>query len=193
MNFNVVLSTQGGARDLLRRETRADHEAVDAVYSRFDLGAETGYRRFLRAQAACVGPVETALEGRGSRLVEDWPARRRAALLLADLRDLGDDARPHPVLPAFDSDAAALGGLYVLEGSRLGGAVLARQVYAGAPRRFLSPAAAPGSWRTFVDLLDRNLHGEAEGEAAVHAARSVFRCFEAAGRRELERGLVDQA
>lgn len=189
---NVILSTQG-AREVLRRRTRADHDAVDQVYSRFDLGDASGYRRFLRAQAACVIPLEAAVEARAAKILQDWPSRRRAALVLADLRELGDEPQPSGPVFRFDSDAEALGAVYVLEGSRLGGAVLARQVYPDAPLRFLSPPAAKGSWRSFVDLLDRRLGDEAGQEAALDAARSVFKRFEAAGRRELEGGLVDQA
>lgn len=185
-----MLSTDGSARAHLRRETRPDHEAVDAVYSRFDLSRLGDYRRFLRAQASCLGGLEAALDERAGRLVADWPARRRAAFLYADLRELGDEPDCATASQAFDSDAAALGGVYVLEGSRLGGAVLAKQVRSGAPRRFLSPPRASGSWARFVDLLDRTLRHETERAAAVRAARSVFRSFEMAGRQELERPLA---
>ena len=189
MNSNVILSTYQGARHSLRAETRLDHDAVDTVFSRFDLTSPAGYRQFLRAQGRCVGAVEQALEARTSHLVRDWSQRRRAGLLAADLRDMDDAVSDEVVAPDFDSDAAALGGVYVLEGSRLGGALLARRLYEGAPRRFLGTSQGNASWRSFVDLLERNLHREAERAAAIRAARSVFKCFEAAGRKELERPL----
>lgn len=194
MNSNVVLSTNDSARHRLRRETRDDHDAVDGVYSRFDLGLESGYRRFLRAHARRLADLEAALDARASAMLEDWPRRRRATLLAADLDDLGEsfaaDGTEAPKVE-FGCDAAALGGLYVLEGSRLGGAVLLRGVYRGAPQRFLSPPAAGGSWRALVDLIDRKLGRETDIVTAVEAAKTVFKCFETAGREELERPLGD--
>ena len=111
---------------------------------------------------------------------------RRAGLLEADLADLGV-ARPEPVeAPRFDTPAALLGGLYVLEGSRLGGAVLRRRLPPGAVSRFLGAAAPDGAWTRLLALLEDKLDRGDELAAAVEVARAVFRCFERAGSRDLE-------
>lgn len=59
-----------------------------------------------------------------------WPLRRRLGLFRADAAGLGatsaDDGPSGPVLPAVAGTAQALGRLYVLEGSSLGGRLLNR-------------------------------------------------------------------
>ena len=66
---------------------------------------------------------------------------------------------PEPFFaPDFISvKASMLGAIYVLEGSRLGGAVLKRTVPGHFPRRFLEARQAAGSWRTLLQALDEFL------------------------------------
>lgn len=174
-------------RGVLRALTRAEHAAVDQLFLTFDLSEATGYRSFLMAQGSAHIAIEDALEVAGAaRVLDDWPGRRRGDLLRADLAEIGP--RPlHPVPPpAFRTDAEILGGIYVLEGSRLGGAVLSRKVAADAPTRFLAGPSFAGAWRSVQALLDRRLDSPSSIDAAVEAARACFRCFELAGRLELE-------
>jgi len=175
------------ARAALRAATAAEHERVDRLFSSADLGAIDGYRRFLVAQAAAFLPIEAALEAAGAaQVLADWPQRRRSHLLRADLAAL-EAVEPAPVAaPRFPGEAAILGGVYVLEGSRLGAAVLKRGVAAAAPTDFLSAPQEPGSWRKLLENLDRVLYGPDQIGAAVGAARTVFEGFAAGGLRHLE-------
>ncbi len=77
--------------------------------------------------------------------------------------------------------AALLGGLYVLEGSRLGGALLIRSVPSDLPRAFLTPGN-PAAWRAFVELMGERLRLSADVEAAIEGAISVFAAFETSAR-----------
>lgn len=175
------------AHEYLRQNTRQHHAAVDALFAPLDLAKPEDYGMFLTAHGACLGGLEDALDPGASRLVSDWAARRRAHLLAADLEEMGLEVGALVTPPFFATDAEVLGGIYVLEGSRLGGAVLQRGVATGAPARFLRAANAPGAWRNLLGLLDDFLKLDHEREAAAHAARSVFNCFAAAGREKLER------
>ncbi|CAN7570915.1 biliverdin-producing heme oxygenase [Phenylobacterium sp. LjRoot219] len=161
---------------------------MDAIYSRFDLSQPGDYRAFLEAQYGCFAPLEQALTAAGAaELLDDWPTRRRAPLLAADLADLGagrPTEAPSPV--ALPSPAALLGAIYVLEGSRFGGALLARRLPAGAPGRFLGGAADPAAWRALLAVMDRELQAEPELAAAITAARAVFAAFAASGQLRLE-------
>lgn len=171
----------------LRDATRAEHDAVEDLYAHFDLGRLADYGAFLACQAAAHIPIEDALGSAGAAgVLGDWPARRRGHLLLADLEALGVAPGPAVSSPVFDSRAAVLGGLYVLEGSRLGGAVLRRTIPEGAPVKFLSAPTPPGAWSRFVALLEDELGREADLAAAVAAARAVFGAFEQVGRRDVE-------
>ena len=175
------------ARTALRTGTRAEHNRVDALFAAFDLTTPDGYRRFLLAQAAAFLPVERALDEAGAQnIVSDWPARRRSALLEADLIALDETVPEQVAAPFFSSPASVLGGVYVLEGSRLGGALLKRGLPAGSPRRFLDAPQNAGSWRKLLENLDASLYRADDLAAAVKAAREVFQRFEAGGQRYLE-------
>ena len=172
------------ARSALRSATRAAHERVDAAFAAHDLAALPAYGRFLQAQAAALLPVERALGSAGAdALAEAWDEHRRAPLLIADLAALELAPGPFVTPPAYASDAHLAGGLYVIEGSRLGGAVLRRQVPGAFPSAFLSARQAPGRWPRFVANLDRLLYSPQRVESAIEAALATFACFEtAAGR-----------
>jgi heme oxygenase (biliverdin-IX-beta and delta-forming) len=174
-------------RSALRAATAAHHERVDRLFSRLNLADPHEYGLFLLAQASAHIPVEEALDAAGAdRLVPDWPDRRRAPFLREDLAALGE-ATPHPITPPPLADnPSMLGAIYVLEGSRLGGALLKKQLPAGAPSRFLSAKAQTGAWRKLLENLETALYREDLIEAAAVAAKSVFQRFEAGGLSYLE-------
>lgn len=164
---------------LLKAATRDAHDRVDAAFAAFDLGSEADYRRFLQRHAAAFLPAEQALTDAGAgRLLPGWNDARRSAALVADLADLGMTPPPPCVPPDFDSEAAVLGGAYVLEGSRLGGAVLRKSVGDGMPRRFLDSVHASGRWRDFIALLNRSLYETRSLSEATKAALGTFALFE---------------
>lgn len=174
----VVLDPQpAGARFALRAATAQAHDRLDALMSRFDLTDRAGYGRFLSAQAGALFTIEGQLDAAGvATLVADWPERRRSDALRSDLLDLGLREPQAVAVPALSRPAGLLGALYVLEGSRLGGAVLVREVPSGLPTRYLSPGN-PSRWRALVKLLDQRLSSEGELAAATDAALATFEMF----------------
>lgn len=167
------------ARAALRAATAADHTIVDAAFGRFDVTGEAGYRRFLAAQAGGFLAVEAALDAAGAaNLVPDWPSRRRSEQLRSDLTALSvTEPEPFSPSPHFQSKASMLGAIYVLEGSRLGGALLKRSVPPSFPRRFLDAHQDAGSWRKLLKLLDEFLIRPHDLAAAILAAKEVFARF----------------
>jgi heme oxygenase len=163
---------------MLRAATRAAHDRVDALFGDLNLGRAADYRHFLTAQAAAFLPVEAALDAQGvAASFPGWGERRRADLLRADLDALGLAVPPPLPAPSLPSRAAVAGAAYVLEGSRLGGAMLARRVPAGVPRLFLGAAAPPGHWGAFLEQLEQVLQSDVERREAVAGAGRVFDLF----------------
>lgn len=172
-----------GARDALRTATAAEHDRVDRAFSTFDLSQRADYGAFLNAQAEAFLPVEAAIDAFDPRdVLPDWPARRRSPQLIADLQRLGFEARTADLRPLFRTREEILGAIYVLEGSRLGGRMLARSVPADLPRSFIGTSDG-GMWRTLIEVLDRLLVSGDQHGLAIDAARRVFALFEAGASR----------
>ena len=170
----------------LRSATAHAHEDVELA---FDLDARLASREAYAALLVRLhgfyGPVEQALEGWVGRLPGvDLAARRRAALLDHDLAALGTSVSgPSIESPQLPTAGQALGCLYVLEGSALGGRLVLR-----AARDRLGddlPVAFFGSvgrehlgadWRALKAALDRHgaEHGAAGRTAVTAGARETF-------------------
>ncbi|WP_235532886.1 hypothetical protein [Sphingomonas sp. Leaf412] len=139
---------------------------MDAAFGGYDLSDEAGYRAFLIAHARALPAAERRM--RTLPFARDLPAR--TPLLAADLAALGE-AMPAP-LPFPDADeGAAWGTLYVVEGSRLGGAMLARAVPAGWPAAYLGAVHAPGQWRAIRAAIDA---ADGDPDAMVAGALATF-------------------
>lgn len=180
------MTNPSGARWALRAATQSGHAQVDALLSTLNLGDRAEYGRFLAAQARAFLPVEAGLDRVDlAAVLPDWPGRRRSEALVADMEDLGAPLPPASPAAAFGGVEAALGAIYVLEGSRLGGRVLARSVAPGLPRRFLE-AGDPAHWRKLIAVLDATLVTEVQLAVAIEAARAVFARFAAGARCHIE-------
>jgi heme oxygenase len=175
------------SRLALREATRPAHDRVDTLYSRYDLATKAGYLGFLKAQAYAFVPIERSLDAAAltERLLPDWPDRIRSHYLQADLAALGSVADDTGQWSAPDDEASILGAIYVLEGSRLGGAVLLRQVAPGLPVAFLSPDKS-GLWRGLTELIRARLRDSESIDRATHSAIGVFRLFEQGARHAVE-------
>lgn len=170
-------------RNSLRAATALHHERVDAAFSTFDLGQPGGYRAFLHAHAQVLIPLEDALERAGiAEMIIDWPQRRRSQALRADLADLGATVGFPTPYDAPLSPGWCWGAAYVIEGSRLGGKVLARRVAQAdpsAPLRYLGHGSATPLWPSFLQMLEQ--HGpRCEWRDLLAGAHDTFERFLAA-------------
>ncbi|MFE8584842.1 hypothetical protein ACFX59_12120 [Sphingomonas sp. NCPPB 2930] len=103
-----------------------------------------------------------------------FPWRSRGEALAADLAALGHEM-PQPLpFDLSEDEATGWGALYVTEGSRLGGVMLARQVGEDFPRAYLESGFGPGEWRAFRHALDDAAVDLAWIDRAVAAAEQVF-------------------
>jgi heme oxygenase len=176
---------------LLRTGTAAEHEDVERTLDLLDPGLDrprltgvlTRMHGFWRA-------AETGLDDWAARFPDDaesvtWAARRRSALFAADLQTLGAaPADREPALaPVADTDAA-LGRLYVLEGSTLGGTFIDRHL-AGLPtlsgirlRAFSPYGTATGAmWHAFRRVTRDRVARGGDADAMLTAATGTFRAL----------------
>ena len=169
----------------LRAGTRDAHAALEAELDLLDDTLDRSrYTAVLERFLGFYEPFEDALDGAGaSRLLDDWPGRRKAGWLADDLRGLGHDsaslaALPRAMVEAPASPAALLGSQYVVEGATLGGAVIAHRLgrRSGLPHRFFESYGPQRGrrWQTFLDVVRATVDDATAADDAVAAARQTF-------------------
>ncbi len=181
--------------DRLRRETRQQHQSIERTVPllKDDL-TRPAYCAYLGQLLGFHRPLEPLLHlYLGDLPAFDLPARCKRSLLEHDLAHLGQPPEAIAVLPSctalpplFDA-AHALGCLYVLEGSTLGGQILSRKVatrlglHPGTGASYLSAygAGTGEMWRRFCAALIAHA-GQHRGEdRIVQAAQDTFAALEA--------------
>lgn len=179
----------------LRRYTREAHESMER---RVDLPARlksiNAYRGLLERFYGFFRPLENGLRWTPGifDVIPDLEHRLRGDLLARDLAHvglLGTDIQNLPrcrELPPMKTPASALGCLYVLEGSTLGGRIIAKQVRALGPRAyeacvfFLSNGDDVGArWKQFGVMAETFAASHPDRTDEIcHAARQTFACLE---------------
>lgn len=174
----------------LRLETRPFHDGVEAndFNQALTAGTVTAAQtaHFLARMYGFVQPYETALRQQAAAFGPEWQLeqRYRAPLILDDLARLGHAAEPvgQPAMPPLNTRAQLLGAMYVLEGSTLGGQVIARQLAAtGIDGRsfFASRSERTGPlWKQFGQLLEAAATTE-DADAIVASAILTFQTLAA--------------
>lgn len=178
------------AARFLRDATAGEHASVEALPHMPDLAAgalpPARYAQVLGCHLAILAPWERAhgawLEALATR---GWPYRRRTTALGHDLAALGitASAADDGQAPLAADDAQAWGMLYVVEGSMLGGRVIARQLrthqpdLAGALAYYDLGSEDPAAWRRFQGCLETVLDSDAARHQAAAGAQAMFAHF----------------
>jgi heme oxygenase len=180
----------------LKEVTRPHHEAVEETLGRFKLSSSIeGYRSVLRRFHGVHRTAEAAFQD-----LEGWDAigidpaeRRKLPLLEADLRVLGDDDEAFAALPVgaplppLTDLPRALGAMYVLEGSTLGGRYITKSVGTTlglTPGRGCSYFASYGDrvgpmWKSFGAAVDAFATTEELRATIAESADATFRAIDA--------------
>lgn len=172
----------------LREATAAEHAAIERQLAFGRLDTLERYGRVIATFEWFLRHWEPRVAHVLGNPRSDWLARRsRHRFARADLRALNVLPRNSAVDPAADiplhAEASGWGSLYVMEGSALGGQVIARCVHArlGIDRRhggayFHGFGTRTGPmWREFRDQAEARIaHRGEDRAAAANAARATF-------------------
>lgn len=166
----------------LRGATQASHESLDRKLGALALDEQDSYTHFLSVHFAGISPLFAAFD----RFVSDElaiDAPDFPEMLRADLSELGIDAgslrrlEKHP-------DAQGAGLAYVIAGSRLGVAAIARGGYWGKSHecasRYMTDTKGLAIWRALVPFLQNGTYSPTRTRHACDAALAGFATFEAA-------------
>jgi heme oxygenase len=146
---------------LLRSETRPAHEALEQNEFNQLLSVGTpsaaATAHFLAKMYGFLVPYEARLRQHSFGPEWEIERRQRAHLILEDLGKTPAELPLCPSLPPLATWPQLLGAMYVLEGSTLGGQVIARQLAkADIPLRTYFAGAAEHTgplWKSFCQLL----------------------------------------
>ena len=188
----MTSTTLAPSRALQLKASTADvHDNIDKSIMDKDPFANTeNYIQFLTLQYYFLNDVTALYEhSELNMVIENLAARRRLNMLEQDFQDLEYPvpASAFTSLISNETDfATALGWLYVVEGSKVGAAMLGKQAQArllltkkyGA--RYLSgPGAGRGSdWRHLVQLIDSIELNDTQERALINGARQAFTRFQ---------------
>lgn len=169
----------------MKAATRDAHQEIDdRIMAAAPFASRENYARFVRLQYRVHHAVDPLFRsGALGALLPDLAGRRRLDLVEQDAADLGI-ALPDlpPAAEAPQDTAAALGWLYVVEGSNLGAAFLLKAAGAlGFGEDFAArhlaghPAGRGLHWRTFTAALDSVPLTDTEEDRAIAGAQAAFR------------------
>lgn len=175
----------------LRAQTAPLHEQIENLLGLPGaIRTADGYAAWLARFLGLYEPLERTLAS-----FSDWPRlalrpQSQSARIRSDLAAMGVDARAVPrasaeILPALPTISHAVGAFYVVEGAKLGGRVILRDLdtrlgaeIAGARSFFGSQGSAiPTGWNEVRAALDH--FGSGRPQAREDVVRGAERTFEA--------------
>ena len=184
--------TTFSAAQQLKLQTAEKHQQLEELMlpCLISIAHKQHYIQLLHAFYGYFKPVEDAVAPFVEEsLLPDWPTRRKADVILLDLAAI-DQTNILPNLatnlPCIGTLPQALGALYVLEGSTLGGRgitkMLLKNERAGLQPEHLQFFAGYGErtglmWTHFVNVLNSFCFSEAEMEQMVQSANDTFYFF----------------
>ena len=178
------MSDPASARWLLREATGDLHADLDGLLSRVEFDDRRSYGDFLLRQAGPLFTIERLLNEGPAFDELDWRSRTRTQAMRADLTML--DLVPPAALPSklrIENRDAALGLLYVLEGSRLGAKILLRRARASrdplvrTATAYLAHGEDRPFWQTYLKTLERIEERGLDTTRLVQGARAAFALF----------------
>jgi heme oxygenase len=172
----------------LRQETEADHHNVEGAVLLMHQGLNAP--EYVQCLQRIYGVV-AAWEERAAEIAPKWLqpsllARQRRPLLELDLAWFGvaekEDGRP--MLPEMNNLPSLLGTMYVMEGSTLGGQLIARHVEVAlhlsegqGSSYFRGHGSQTGPmWKEFCEMLKLRIPDE-QTDAVVVSAKAMFSTF----------------
>ncbi|TFY98348.1 biliverdin-producing heme oxygenase [Ramlibacter humi] len=184
--FPAPTSGRDGAMAALRAGTAAQHDRIEALLG---LGGPFGhahYGRVLQGFFTFLAGWEKLVAAALPQRLLGWAGGQRSGRVADDLHMLGLEAPTAGAqLPAIHGPAQALGSLYVLEGSALGGQVISRHLrdqlgiepHSGGAYFHGEGAATGARWRDFRATVEAELAGD--DRALAQAVDAAARTFEA--------------
>jgi heme oxygenase len=176
--------------DKLKEETKTNHQILErALVGQLKaIRSKEEYARLLKLFYGYFGGLETQINQHiNAQLLPDNEERRKTQALANDLQFLGSDVPAKAdgnALPTIHTPLQALGALYVIEGSTLGGKIISKMMqqqlaltggglsfFAGYRDRSME------MWDTFKEALNSQAENPEQEAVVIAAANETFLKF----------------
>ncbi|MBT2560156.1 biliverdin-producing heme oxygenase [Pedobacter sp. ISL-68] len=170
----------------IKEATKISHQELEAKVVRKlkAIRSEADYADVLKYFYAYFSSLEKAIAPYITKdVLPDYPSRRNSSYLKRDIEELGSAITDLPpvTVPAITNTVEALGALYVMEGSIMGGPYIVQMLNKGGIKKGVSFFSGYGEatgqmWGTFVEVLNNSASNEKEA-LAIKAAGDTFSNF----------------
>ncbi|MEH6308609.1 biliverdin-producing heme oxygenase [Olivibacter sp. CPCC 100613] len=178
----------------IKEATKVPHQQLEGVVVRKlkTISSDKDYAEFLKFFYMYFNAVERAIKPYITPAVlSDYHERRNSSFIRKDIESLGEntDNLPDVEVLAVGTVQEALGALYVLEGSIMGGSIIVKMLEKLGITKGLSFFSGYGEqtqdkWRIFINILNEKAATPEQEELAIKAACRTFELFGETFKRE---------
>jgi len=171
----------------IKEATKAAHQELEGKVVRKlkAIRSNEDYANVLKYFYAYFNALEKAIRPYiTERLLPDYASRRNSGYLKEDIEELGSGINDLPpvTIPAISSVTEALGALYVMEGSIMGGPYIVQMLQKNGIDKGFSFFSGYGAdtgrmWNNFTSVMNRNITAEKDQAIAVDSANETFSNF----------------
>ncbi|MGE9313627.1 biliverdin-producing heme oxygenase [Niabella sp. CJ426] len=171
----------------IKEATKAPHQQLEVVVVKKlkSIRSQADYADLLKHFYAYFSKVEQAVAPYiNETVLPDYAERRNSSYIKADIEALGESVEtlPHAVAPGIVNTISALGALYVLEGSIMGGRIIVQMLEKAGITQGVSFFSGYGEatgqmWQRFTEVLNRYAPTEDDEAQAIAAANATFKQF----------------
>lgn len=171
---------------IIKEGTKTQHQETEkkVILRIKNINSDANYIELLKCFYAYFNAVEKAISPYIEAVLPDYRERRNSSYIKADIEELGGTIENLPeALPAEITDPIqAMGALYVLEGSIMGGPYIVQMLQKKGIEKGFSFFSGYGNesgikWASFIAALNILPQTESDNAKAVDTARETFNRF----------------
>lgn len=171
----------------IKEATKAAHQQLEktVVLRLKAIRSEADYAELLKNFYTYFSTLEKSFAPyMTAAVLPDYQERRHASFLKADIEALGftTEELPAPAVPAITNVLQALGAMYVMEGSIMGGSLIVQMLAKGGIINGVSFFSGYGQrtgemWGKFVAAMNVQAQTAGDEAIAIETANETFRRF----------------
>lgn len=171
----------------IKAATKEAHQKLEktVVLRLKDIRSQADYAEVLKCFYAYFNAIESAIAPYiTTAVLPDYPKRRNSSYIKQDIIELGEDvsALLNPEVPNINHTVSALGALYVLEGSIMGGPYIVEMLRKYGMDKGFSFFSGYGEdtgrmWGSFTAVMNKAVKTPEEQTAIIATANETFSLF----------------